>query len=146
MVWDLDGTLVETRYANLMAYKSLGIKPPEDFNVRPWQEWCTKEAHDAKGRIIKNFILNYAKPLQLLDVWQANGRGVILTNASHEAVDAIRERFGVLATADIWIGMNSQEKVRWLAAQPRHGIYFDDSQKTINLVKEHTKWHTVLVR
>lgn len=137
---------METRQATYLAYRSIGIKPPEDFNVRPWQEWCSPEAHKAKGEVIHGFILNHAKPLQLLDVWQANGRGTILTNASPEAVAAVRARFGLLESADIRSGMKSEDKAMWLGAQPRHGIYFDDSKKTIDLVAERTKWHTVWVQ
>lgn len=146
LVWDLDGTLINTRQANYLAYKSLGINPPDDFHVRPWQEWCTQEAHDAKGRVIDGFILNHAKPLQLLDVWEANGRGTILTNSSWEAVEAIRRRFPQLADAGIHHEINSEGKTWWLAIQPTAGVYFDDSEKTINRVREMTEWTAVLVR
>lgn len=146
LVWDLDGTLVETRKANQLAYKSLGITPPDDFHVRPWQEWCSQEAHDEKGRIIGRFILNYARPLQLLQVWEANGRGQILTNASKEAIVAIRNAFPQLADANIKGGMRSYEKTAWLRVHAPTGVYFDDSEKTVGLVKEETQWTAVLVR
>lgn len=146
LVWDLDGTLVETRKANYLAYKSLGINPPEDFHVRPWQEWCSQEAHDEKGRIIGRFILNHARPLQLLSVWEANGRGPILTNASPEAIAGIRATFSQLADANIKGGMRSYEKTAWLRVYAPTGVYFDDSEKTVALVKEETRWTAVLVR
>lgn len=137
---------METRKANYLAYKSLGITPPDDFHVRPWQEWCSKEIHDAKGAIISGFILNHAKSLQLLDIWDANGRGQILTNASEEAIEGIRNAFPQLAHANIKGGMRSYEKTAWLRVYAPTGIYFDDSEKTVALVKEETRWTPVLVR
>ena len=146
LVWDLDGTLVDTKQANRLAYKSLGINPPDDFHVRPWQEWCSEEVHDEKGKIIGRFILNHARPLQLLNVWEANGRGKIITNASTEAIQAIRNTFPQLADADIKGGLRSYEKTAWLRVYAPTGVYFDDSEKTIALVKEETRWTAVLVR
>lgn len=137
---------METQQANRLAYKSLGITPPDDFNVRPWQEWCSEAAHTAKGRVLHQFILNHARPLQLLNVWDANGRGVILTNASDEAVAAIRVKFPILADARIETKMRTESKSWWLAIQPLAGVYFDDSQKTIDRVREMTEWTAVLVR
>lgn len=136
---------MSTRQANYLAYKSLGIKPPPDFHVRPWQEWCSKEAHDTKGLIVHQFILNHAKALQLLGVWKANG-GPILTNASAEAVLAIRYKFPELADAEIYHGLDRIAKTSWLMGYRPTGIYFDDSEKTVATVKEETGWTAILVR
>ena len=51
-LFDLDGTLVNTRLAVKEAYRQVGIEMPDDAWGKPWTEWLNnKFAHDAKAKI-----------------------------------------------------------------------------------------------
>lgn len=142
-VFDLDGTLVQTRAANLAAYKELGVEPPEDFHIRPWQEWCTKEVHDAKGQIIARYLQVAAHATPLMPVYDQIGTA-ILTNASDEVVHTLCGMFETLRRATI-VQLKPDQKVAWLRKRPP-GFYFDDSIPTVLKVREQTRWVAAFVQ
>ena len=39
-VWDLDGTLLDSRDAVRRAYLEAGVVMPDDAWGKPWQVWC----------------------------------------------------------------------------------------------------------
>lgn len=144
VAWDLDGTLVHTRDANLAAYRALGVRPPLDFHTRPWQEWCSAEIHDEKGRLLPAYLRRYATPTPLLRLFRGMG-GDIVTNASPPAIAALREIFSELRTARIHGGLSPEEKVDWLNAASSPGLYIDDSIRTVEMVRRRTQWQAQLV-
>lgn len=142
-VFDLDGTLVHTRSANLAAYQELGVTPPPDFHTRPWQEWCTPEVHRAKGLIIGRYLKVASAATPLMGVFEQIGH-TILTNASDEVVSALCDLYEPLRRANI-LHMKPDEKVAWLRKQPP-GFYFDDSLETVHKVREQTRWVAAYVQ
>ena len=144
VAWDLDGTLVHTRDANLAAYQALGVRPPSDFHVRPWQEWCSAEVHDEKGRLLPAYLRRCATPTPLLRLFRGMG-GDIVTNSSPPAIAALREIFSELRTARIHGGLSPVEKVDWLNAASLPGLYIDDSIRTVEMVRRRTQWQAQLV-
>jgi len=145
LVWDLDGTIVDTKAANEWAYESLGVKPPKDFYERHWSEWTDESVHQRKGWITAHYIRMLGKPGPVMQLWINNG-GTILTSASEATVNAVRDTFPVLGSADIRWGKTLQDKIDWLNGQEEPGCYFDDSLRTIQRVREDTKWTAILVR
>lgn len=141
IVWDLDGTLVDTRKANLYAYESIGVTPPVDFDTRPWQDWCTEKDHNRKSDVIHLYLDKYARPTVLMP-WYRQVGGTVLTNASWPVVKWCFEKFDL---APVLHGYTPNMKVEWLAARPP-GVYLDDSKRTIELVRRKTNWCAVQVR
>lgn len=143
IVWDLDGTIVSTREANLMAYRSLGVEPPEDFDLRHWTTWTDKVTHDAKGQRIAIFIAKYATAGPLYSLYHRYG-GHILTMASVPVIEALEPWI----RSDSWIirAEGRDEKVDYLRQTQLHGIYFDDSEETVERVNRETRWTAVLAQ
>lgn len=141
IVWDLDGTLINTRTANLNAYEHIGVRPPPDFDTRPWQEWCSERDHARKGDIIHKYLARYATPTPLLD-WYYQVRGPILTNASEQVCRFLIDKYDLF---EVNSAMTPEMKVEWLADR-RPGLYLDDSKRTIDMVRRSTSWCAVQVR
>lgn len=142
--WDLDGTLIMTRDANWYAYLHLGVTPPADFHIRPWQEWCTQSIHDQKGDIIGSYLRRYARPTPMLQIFRQTG-GVILTNASRPVIRHLTGMFDELRNAEIHSGLRPEQKIEWLRNN-EPGVYFDDSESTVQMVRERTRWSAISVQ
>lgn len=142
IVWDLDGTLVHTRAANLRAYRSVGVEPPEDFHVRPWQEWCSPADHDRKSEVVVEVLLRHAAPTSLMALHERLG-GSILTSASPAVIHALVQRFPRIRSSLVEGSHTPAEKVQWLS-QREPGIYVDDSERTLAMVRARTRWRTLL--
>lgn len=145
LIFDLDGTLIHTRTANRLAYASIGVIPPEDFNVRPWQEWCSPEDHDRKGEIIAEFLHKHASPTPLFQVFQQTS-GIIVTNASDDVLHTLLELYPALKNASHLLRETPAQRVEYMTQWRYGGIYFDDSLDTVMKVRERTKWEAVWVR
>ena len=144
VAWDLDGTLVHTREANLAAYRSFCVRPPHDFHTRPWREWCLAEHHDQKSQLLPSYLRRYASPTPLMRLFRGMG-GDIITNASSPAIATLREIFPELRTARIHGGLSPEEKVDWLNRAALPGLYIDDSIRTVEMVRRRTRWQAQLV-
>lgn len=144
VAWDLDGTLIHTREANLRAYHAIGVRPPQDFHVRPWQEWCSELDHDEKGRLLPAYLRRYAAPTPLLRLFRGLG-GDVVSNSSPPVISTLREIFPELRSARIHGGLSPMEKVNWLNRAELPGLYIDDSVRTVEMVRRRTKWQAQLV-
>lgn len=90
-IYDMDGTLVDTRKAIRMAYMRAGIKVPADAWGKTWRDWgCPEDVHKEKARLYPNFVREYGRILPAASLLALTG-GRVLTGASLEAVTAVKE-------------------------------------------------------
>jgi hypothetical protein len=143
VAWDLDGTLVLTREANMAAYRRIGVEPPEDFHLRQWREWCEPRKHQEKGTHIAYYLRRLGRPTPLLGVFGQIG-GRILTSASPPVVAALREQFPELRKAQIDSELDRAAKIR-LLLRSSPGLYLDDSIETVEMVRRETPWRAAVV-
>lgn len=137
-VFDLDGTLMDTREAVKHAYLLAGVRMPNDAWGKPWREWTTKDVHDKKNAMYPIALHNFASPLPLLD-YAVKLRSHILTAASLDAVLALKQVGWLPARTPFTSELSREQKVDWL----RHhgwGVYVDDDSETRTLAKERTTW------
>ncbi len=126
IVFDLDGTLVETMTANFHAYRAVGEVPPNDFHQVPWQSWTSKEMHDAKNKVLPQYMGVHAKETPLMDVARELGdRCLIVSNISEEALGCLRDYID-LREFNIKHGLNIAEKIK-VIREVGGSIYFDDA-------------------
>lgn len=153
LVFDLDGTLVSTREANLAAYRSIGVEPPENFHVRTWQSWCTHESHERKQDALPQFADRIRKlPLSHLFI-RATVRNTnnlstfILSNASRRSFSIIFQAFPFLGQArTFFIEYDQEKKLSWLRDNGP-GIYFDDDLHFVDTVRSRLRnWEGVWSR
>lgn len=142
LVFDLDGTLVDTKQAVREAYLASGVIMPESAWGKPWWQWLESvAAHRHKIKVYPEYIPKYAQPLPLLK-FAVEFNVPVITSASWEAVRAIKEHFApslnVIATECSWF-----DKCDHLRRISIRGIYVDDDLTTRNHVKENTSWETV---
>ena len=135
-VFDMDGVLVETRRANILAYRSIGVQPPPDFHHRPWQEWVDEYKHRQKGDVLPEYLERvgflYEAPLYLAE--QLNG--LILTNASKKSYETVCRLFPRLAAIPALHSMPPNDKIWWMSRQDEEGIYFDDNKAIAQRVSD----------
>jgi len=145
-VFDLDGTLVDTREANRQAYLRAGIEPAHDFHQIPWQRWTVKEIHDQKNLYLPDEMKIYAQRLPLLDL-ALSLNALVLSNISSEALDALLEVVPERNRLLIKYEMPPNQKVRYLGQElGGEGVYFDDSLHTCQLIRSMTdSWQAVHV-
>jgi hypothetical protein len=145
-VFDMDGVLVDTREANEWAYRQCGVEPPPDHHTRPWQEWCTKEQHDAKAETFPEGLKLHGRELPLLEQALNASIAVVLTNASTLSLVAVLGAFPRLAQLPIVWNMRPDEKLAWLQARGP-GYYWDDSEAfCLRAQKELPRWSIIRVR
>lgn len=142
LVFDLDETLISTREANFRAYVSCGITPPVDFHVRPWQEWCTHEQHEAKQDALPEFLPKLIRLLPCYTHIFAKTGGIVLTNASKRSLDTICRALPVVCSWNILSEKTPAMKLEWLRKTPP-GLYFDDNTQLIENIRRETRWQAV---
>lgn len=148
-VFDLDGTLVQTRKANLMAYQEVGVVPPDNFHQIPWNRWASKEQHDNKNVILKRTMKEYARRMPLLDVALQTIGAVVLTNASDPALDLLLEMFPELYNLTIYNRLSGAAKAQHILSlygNDEKGVFYDDCLLTCQLVQQVTGWQVVHVQ
>lgn len=143
--YDLDGTLIETRTANWMAYKQLGVEPPVDFHQRPWETWCARTVHERKNAILPS----YAGHMRMLPMFAfaLHHKGTILSMCSEKAFELIIETFPRLRDiGPIHIGLSVDRRLSWLRNNQQEGtrrFYFDDSPSFCDILeREKIGWQT----
>ena len=137
MVFDLDGTLVDTRKANWEAYRHINISPPDNFHQIPWQQWVTVTGHDAKNRVLPKFMKIHAKELPLLGVARLMEDKVIVSNISAAALESLidcvdLDEFNIFAGLDI---RSKADRINFLRAE----YYVDDSLGNCLYIKDNTE-------
>ena len=143
LVFDLDGTLVDTKKAVFEAYRYVGVNMPEDAWGKNWREWLTgpdaEKLHKAKNTIYLKTVGLYAQPLELLPFVEKAGYPVI-TGASMIAAETIAIKFAPklrIALREATLDM----KAKWLNDR-RPGVYVDDDVRARSFIEEKTKWKT----
>lgn len=136
LVFDLDGVLVDSREANRLAYQSIGIQPPPNFHVRPWQQWVTQDLHDMKNLALVSFAA-HIRPGPLWSLVKSDC--MVLSNCSPAAFEVILTAMPTLRVIDVTLGLDVSAKVNWLNMR-KAGIYFDDSAETCAFVRANTEW------
>lgn len=148
-VFDLDGTLVDTRRAVLDAYGRAGVNMPEDAWGLPWQDWLiTPEGrpdfarHALKNAAYPDCVARLARRLDLLEFAVSN-RCPILTGASRPAVEAIEACFGVTLNVRGY-SMKVGDKVSWLRGEGDvYSVYVDDDENARRTIRVATSWRVL---
>jgi len=146
IVYDLDGTLIDTHEAVRQAYLVAGVEMPDDAWGKTWQEWLPDfQKHNLKNLAYPEMLRKYAKPLPLY--YDAiKSRDAVLTGASREAVYAIKKIFPGLRIA--MMRATRKRKLAWLRRQrvsiSKPGIYVDDDEITRELVRKELPWWVTL--
>jgi len=143
LAFDLDGVLVDTQIACLQSYRSAGVEPPDDHHTIGWETWCTKEQHDAKNEEMKHH-LYLIKPLPLLRL-ALQRRAPVLSACSREALAACKIAIPELKQLQIVCELRTEARLNAIRALGEAGVYFDDSQKMCDIVKQETRWQVARV-
>lgn len=139
-VFDLDGTLLDTRQAVKEAYRAAGVEMPDECWGLPWREWLTMpnaaEIHKRKNVYYYKTVSIYAKRMPLFSI-ALQGQYPVITGASWVAVEHVLLMFGklnvCLREADF------DAKIQWLDER-KPGTYVDDLPEARQRVKEATEW------
>lgn len=139
--FDLDGTLVDTKYALLEAYRAAGVEPPNDFFGKPFSEWYKRAdadiVHYNKNKAYMS-LLNLVNPLPLMELYKTLNYPPILTGASHSATTMILKHFQ-LCPEVVHTEMSVSKKIRLMLAY-ESGIMFEDNQEAAQRMRMETKW------
>lgn len=143
LVFDLDGTLIDSKRAVFEAYRKVGLFPPEDWWGKPFSAWSDDwRAHDRKNEYYPEMLLKYGRRLPCADLMEITG-GIILTGASREATLYALQFLNL--GADTISGCDEAAKLRELERLGEFGIYFDDDYRFCQRVRELTKWQAIHV-
>lgn len=169
VVFDLDGTLIDTQKAVKMSYAYFGVRMPDEAWGKPWMEWLPEAAgsfhqaclvHAAKNEIYPNMIHKYAKRLPPSDLAVhliKNGVRVrVLTGASPEGAKASLDFLGLMKIVKIiGTGANSDQKLKKLSSEGKSSwnemakkkepvFYIDDDIRMIEKIEKikKAKWRT----
>lgn len=143
-VFDLDGTLVDTREAVRRAYEYAGVTMPADAWGRPWHEWLTgpdaSRKHAVKNQVYMKTLGLFGRPLPLLQLVEEGGYPVI-TGASHIAVETIIIKWAPRLNVALRQA-TLEDKVRWLGRRVP-GAYVDDDVRCRQIIEEKTRWQVL---
>jgi phosphoglycolate phosphatase-like HAD superfamily hydrolase len=156
-VFDLDGTLVDTKELVRAAYKRVGVTPPDDFFGKSWREWLKDEKlHQKKNQVYAAMMPGHLKALPLMSLYRTLMSAYendadqlfppyVLTGASAEAAKNVFRVLGIkkyLLIPEQTISM----KIDWMNKHAAQGIMFEDNQDHATLMRIRTKWTIVLVQ
>lgn len=90
-VYDLDGTLIDSKPFVFEAYRLAGIEMPPEMWGKPWHVWCGIEEHSLKVKVYQEMMDDGIIPVlpaaEVLRAQLLRGEDCyILTGAAHEAV------------------------------------------------------------
>lgn len=142
-VFDLDGTLFDTYAVTKRAYEEAGLpeyKP--EFWGKTAEEWrCPHYVHTQK-RVLFNKLVEMVDPGWALPFYEVAGpqNTVILTSASEDTVDALRDCFETPLPTPFGCRLTEMQKRSTLIKLLRVGwrIYYYDDQVTaaLSIVKD----------
>jgi phosphoglycolate phosphatase-like HAD superfamily hydrolase len=153
VVFDLDGTLADTRDLVLRAYESVGIKMPNKAWGAAAEEWLEKyvgKPHVAETHRMKNVAYraliaaqglrelpacHLCRTLSRDDEYEVS----ILTGASYVAAEAVRAALKLRHVPFLGVAMKHEDKLRILSSGEA-GIYFDDDYEAAVSVANATDW------
>jgi hypothetical protein len=152
-VYDLDGTLADTKEAVVEAYRSVGVEPPEDFFGKSWQEWLFNsdgslnvEAHTRKNEAYVHMLQHnphLIRRLPMADLAERTG-GVILTAASPQSASAVCAvlNLSLVILAGFTIEGKIQTLRRW-SGRKQEMVIFDDDLRNVEAFRADNKEWTV---
>jgi hypothetical protein len=145
-VFDLDGTLIDTRDAVVEAYRRAGALMPRDAWGKPWWEWTDARTHDIKNLHYAYIYEVWVKPLPLLKT-ALRLNAPVITGASVAAVELAKKRFGPLnvqlTAADVSQKILFLNELNREEDGSRKGVYVDDDPRTREAVREETTWTSI---
>lgn len=140
LVFDLDGTLVDSWPAHLAAYNSIGVDPPPEGKFLPASVWLkNEELHRRKQECFAKYA-GLIRELPLMDLYKKAG-GTILTGASPNSVITIMSALDIHFPIR-FTGLNQEQKLFWLN-DIGSGIYFDDDLDFLSRVETETNWQVI---
>lgn len=90
-IFDMDGTIVDSRRAVRDAYKRAGMELPDDAWGKTAKEWgCPPDVHKMKTSLYPTLLLRLGRRLHSADLLETV-HGEVLTGASMESVAAVRK-------------------------------------------------------
>lgn len=151
IVFDLDGTLIDTREAVREAYLAAGVEMPDAAWGKPWHEWLlqdrtTEEAvkiHRKKNELYREALRHYGCILPCLSYALQLGAPIItgasITGVSH--VKAWLDENGYRGLNVALSGATYDLKQMWLnTVHSTRGIYVDDDADARAKLRESTRW------
>lgn len=157
-VFDLDGTLVDTRRAVFEAYKMAGAIMPDDAWGKPAREWLPQLVGEKRAEAVHHLkvvaypamLVQYVKPLPLLG-YALHTESPIITGASANSVMIVNSYVHQFLThsrnkslAIAGFSLSALEKAEWLQREDRfyteNHAYVDDDPAVRQIVKERTTW------
>lgn len=141
IVFDLDGTLVDSKDALIAAYEFAGVKNPEPLLATAWPKWCTLEQHSIKNDVYPSMLKRYGKLLPLAK-FASKGNWPVITFASRRGVDAVREVFDLELNVFRY-GCGVSTKAECLKQLHHRGVprmYVDDNAVQLKEIVAGTGW------
>lgn len=156
-VFDLDGTVLDTRELVLASYRAAGAVPPADVLDREGDDWLRQQVGDDAPAVkfLKDqhylYTLQHARDLEhlaLAPLVVARGLAAagyevgLLTGAPRGTVARVADRLQAWPFAWALDGIKTPAKMTWLAqhGRLRGGVYVDDQ---VALVQLPTGWRFV---
>ena len=132
-VFDLDGTLIDTREAVRQAYRAAGLEEfPDDAWGKPAREWLRDEAvHTRKNALYPEMLRRYARKLPLLGLC-LNIHAPVITGASPMAASHVSDFINDPRLAIMLWGASLGDKADWLRQYDlrradQQNFYVDDN-------------------
>lgn len=134
-IFDLDGTLVDTRVAVEESYRQAGATMPPSAWGKPWHEWTTEEVHKKKIELYPTVLEEYLEVFPYAYVARDLApNAFILTSASQEAVRAVLECIGMKIPL-LGNSLSIDKKIERLNALDRECTYFDDDRNNVARIR-----------
>jgi len=156
VVFDLDGTLADTRDLVRRAYDVVGVHMPEHAWGLPAEAWLAgavpggledvAEVHRLKNVALRTLIAAHGvERLPAADLCEALKKDRsytvgILTGASLGAARATRRALALSRVPILGAGCDLETKMNVLRATAESGIYFDDDYEACVAVADQTPW------
>lgn len=135
-VFDMDGTLYDTRAANEKAYLEAGLpeyKP--EYYCRTAADWgCPPEIHERKQQLLPQYswMIKPTWAYPFFEIAEKCGRAIVLTGASAGSVRLIENIHGRPLPTPFGITLSEADKRRILLNLTRAGwevVYYDDNME-----------------
>lgn len=151
VVFDVDGTLVDTRDLSIEAYHAVGVKPPADSWMSPWREWLTRyfagdrrraeATYRRKTKIYEQMLANcditfyWMVPAlvarELCHGTYGNVDIHILTGGAQVTTDVILRKLDIHPKV-VRCGLNYADRAAFLADVPPGTLYLDNHPGTVS--------------
>jgi hypothetical protein len=159
-VFDLDGTLADTKEAWLQAYEAAGVRRvvAQAHWHDDWASWTTKEVYEAKNLAYLELLPNCVGYGPAKDRWllAPEGERFVLTATPAAAVNIIRKELSLFREPVLPVleaKLSRAQRADWLRKLSRIGelqghrefLYFDDNAAQAAEVVKGTLFEAVVV-